>query len=58
MRNSFKIFKDIFTPKFKDSALKFCMLLVKESKFMIYKKSKIRALFEELVQFNKKTILQ
>ena len=32
------------------------MLLVKESKFTMYKKSKISALLEELFQFNKKAI--
>ena len=37
MKNSFKISKDIFTPKRKDNFLKFSVLLVKESKFMIYK---------------------
>ena len=37
MKNSFKISKDIFTPKLKDNFLKFSMLLVKESK-RIYKK--------------------
>ena len=37
MKNSFKISKDIFTPKLKDNFLTFSMLLVKESK-RIYKK--------------------
>ena len=58
MKNYFKISKDIFTSKLKDNFLKFSTLLVKESKFMIYKKSKIRARLEELFQFNKKTIFQ
>ena len=52
-KNTFKISKDIFTSKLKDNFLKFSMLLVKESKFMIYK-SKNKALLEELFQFNKK----
>ena len=34
------------------------MLLVRQLKFMIYKKSKIRAILEELFQFNKKTVFQ
>ena len=38
MEISFKISKDIFIYKSKDNFLKFRMLLVKESKFMIYKK--------------------
>ena len=56
MKNSFKISKDIYTSKLKDNFLKFSMLLVKESKFTMYKKSKISALLEELFQFNKKAI--
>ena len=44
---------DIFTSKLKDNSLKFSMLLVQESKFMIYKKSKVRVKLEELFQFNK-----
>ena len=39
MKNSFKISKDIFTSKLKDNVLKFSMLIVKESKCMIYKNS-------------------
>ena len=58
MKNSFKISKDVFTSKLRDNFLKFSMFLVKKSKLMIHKKSKIRALLEELFQFNKKTILQ
>ena len=58
MKNFFKISKDIFTSKLKDNFLKFSMILVRESKFIMYKKSKIRALLEELLQFNKKTKLQ
>ena len=54
MKNSFKISKDIFTSKVKDNFLKFSMLLVKGSKFIITKNSKIRELLEEQFQFNKK----
>ena len=48
--------KDIFMSKLKDNFLKCSMLLVKKSKFIIYKK--VRVLLEELFQFDNKTVLQ
>ena len=47
MKNSFKMFKDIFTSKLKNNVLKCSMLLVKKSKFMIYKK--VRALLKVII---------
>ena len=58
MKNSFKISKDKFTSKLKDNFLKFSMLLVNKSKSKFKSNSKIKALLEELFQFNNKTILQ
>ena len=47
MKNSFKMFKDTFTSKLKNNVLKCSMLLVKKSKFMIYKK--VRALLKVII---------
>ena len=58
MKNSFKISKNIFILKLKVNFLEFSVLLLKESNLRYTKKSKIRALLEELLQFNKKAILQ
>ena len=49
MKNSFKISKDIFTSKSKDIFLKFSMLLVKKSKFMIYKKVENQSTIKRII---------
>ena len=59
MKNSFKTSKDISASKLKDNFLRFSMLLVKESKFMIHKKSlKSEHYWKNYSSLIKKTILQ
>ena len=48
MENSFKISKDMFTSKLKGN-LKFIMFLVKEPKFMIYKKVYNQSTIERII---------
>ena len=58
MKNSFKISKDVFTSKSKDIFLKFSMFLVKESKFMIYKKAENQSTIKRIIPIWYKTILK